>query len=77
MTDKQTKRIESFRRRVSVKGAEEIPAHAHTLVHAGQCYENDGLVTIGWERARDGRDMETVIDREGRTVYTRPVYTYR
>lgn len=61
MSEKQVKRVESFKRRVSVKGAVLL---------------DDGTVTIGWERSRDGRDMDTLIDRDGRTIETRPTYTH-
>jgi len=60
MTEQQTKRVKSFKRRVSVKGA------VHDRV--------SGNVIIGWECSRDGRDMTTVIDRNGRTIITEATY---
>ena len=62
MTEAQTKRVERFKREKTVKGVVEM-----TL----------GGVLIGWERSRDGRDMTTIIDENGRTLRTRPTYSYR
>lgn len=61
MTVLQRKRVESFKRRVSVKGA---------------VVDDDGTVLIGWERSRDGRDMTTRIGTDGRTISTKPTYRY-
>ena len=66
MTDKQMKRVAANKRRVSVKGVVLEPGPDDT----------HGLVTIGWERPSDGRDMTTIIDTEGRTVLTEPTYRH-
>lgn len=65
MTEKQARRVERFKRRVSVKGVVE-PGPDDTTE----------IVTIGWERTRDGRDMTTLIDKDGRTIETFPTYSY-
>jgi len=61
MTDAQAKRLASFRKRVSVKGAVET---------------DSGTVVIGWERSRDGRDMTTELDSAGRTIRTETTYRH-
>jgi hypothetical protein len=65
MTEKQQRRVDSFKRRVSVKGVVEPGPDDTTQV-----------VTIGWERTRDGRDMTTLIDADGRTISTTPTYSH-
>ena len=76
MTEAQAKRVEQFKRRVSVRGVVDTPGPIVAKGGHGSPATFDNVVVIGWERSRDGRDMRTVIDEHGRTIETRPQYSY-